>query len=90
MIDENDTKLFISRHQWLKNDHFLTHDELKARHDFSLLLLVRAWQAPWNPESHMSFQPEFRKAVETIFLCSKKRGFPVGVGRSILSFLDRE
>jgi MYND finger len=57
-------------------DDSLTCRELSVRHDFTLLLLLRAWQAPWTPETHASFQPQFRAAVETVAKATHKLGLP--------------
>jgi hypothetical protein len=73
-----------------QNGHIFLLGELRARHDFSLLLLLRAWQGPWEPERHMSFQPQFRNVVKTIFLSSPRLDFPNEVALSIVSFLNRE
>ena len=68
----------------------LTEGELRARHDFSLLMLLRAWQAPWSPGTHMSFQPAFRNAVDTIACCTHKLGYPNEIVYFIGSFLNRD
>jgi MYND finger len=68
----------------------LTVGEIRARHDFTLLLLLRAWQAPWSPESHASFQPDFREAVKMVAQCTHRLGFPHEVMLAVCSFLNRD
>ena len=70
--------------------HSLTKGELRARYDLSLLLLVRAWQAPWTPESHASFSPEFRRAVQTVALCTYRLQYPQDFIAHVASFLPRD
>jgi MYND finger len=68
----------------------LTYCELSARYNFSLLLLQRAWQAHWTPETHASFQPNFRAAVVAVVKCTHRLGLPHETMLSICSFLGRD
>jgi len=70
--------------------HTLTYCELSTRHNFSLLLLQRAWQAPWTPETHASFQPRFRAAVGAVAKATHHLGFPLETMTSICSFFGRD
>jgi MYND finger len=73
-----------------QDDHVLSNGEINARYDFTLLLLQRAWQAPWSPASHASFQPGFRDAVKAVALCTHSLGFPHETMMTICSFFNRE
>jgi hypothetical protein len=68
----------------------LTYNDLCARNDLQLMLLQRAWQAPWSPETHASYQPSFRVAVVTIAKSIHRLGFPHEIMLSICSFLQRD
>lgn len=68
----------------------MTKYELSARYNFSLLLLQRAWQAPWTPETHASFQPSFRAAVVAVAKCTHRLGLPHETMLSICSFFGRD
>ena len=68
----------------------LTYNDLCARNDLQLVLLQRAWQAPWKPETHASFQPSFREAVATVAKSIHSLGFPHEIMLSICSFLHRD
>lgn len=68
----------------------LSTQELEARVDFSTLALVRAWDAPWSPQSHMSFQPLFRAAVKTLGLCTHRLGMPNELVHRISEFMHRD
>jgi hypothetical protein len=68
----------------------LTYNDLCARNDSQLVLLQRAWQAPWTPETHASFQPSFRVAVATIAKSIHHLGFPHEIMLSVCSFLHRD
>lgn len=68
----------------------LKKGELRSGLDFSLMLLLRAWHAPWTPESHISFQPEFRRAAHTIMLATSRLSMPNDVGYKIIEFLRRD
>jgi hypothetical protein len=73
-----------------QDEHVLTVGEIRARHDFTLLLLQRVWQAPWLPETHASFQPRFRDAVKAVALCTHRLGFPHDTMVAVCSFLNRD
>ena len=68
----------------------LSYNDLCARNDLQLVLLQRAWQAPWSPETHASYQPAFRVAVETIAKSIHRLGFPHEIMLSICSCLHRD
>jgi len=53
-------------------------------------MLLRAWQAPWTPESHASFQPGFRAAMTMVAKCTYRLGLPHDNIESIGSFLNRD
>jgi hypothetical protein len=74
----------------IKEDHILGTEENKAMVDFTLLALVRAWNAPWSPESHMSYQPQFRQAITTVALCTHRLGMPNELVRHIGEFMHRD
>ena len=65
-------------------------DELKALHDLSLLFLRKAWNEPWTPSSHLSFQKPFRDAVKTINLIGHRHNFPIDLCLHINSYLSRD
>lgn len=68
----------------------LTEMQLATRYDFTLLLLVKAWRAPWAPESHHSFQKPFRDAIKCLFLCAHRTGMPLVIARNVSQFLGRD
>lgn len=68
----------------------LTRGELRASFDFSLLNMMVAWHDPWKPETHFSFQPEFRAAVKTVVLSAHRLALPVEVSFRIIEFLSRD
>jgi hypothetical protein len=72
-----------------EDDHVLTRGEQRARYDFSLMLLLRAWQAPWKPRTHYSFQPEFRGAAKCIMQCTHHLSMPKEIGQRIIEYLPR-
>jgi hypothetical protein len=68
----------------------IDYQQTRARYDFSLLNLASAWNTPWTPRSHMSFQPEFRKAMKAIALCTHRLGWPIELVHHIGMFLNRD
>jgi len=68
----------------------LWHNELCARYDLSLVLLLCAWQAPWSIERHHSFQKPFRDAVRTLFLCANRIRMPTDIVSQICKYLRRD
>ena len=75
----------------VQNGHSLSDDELGARYDFNLVALLRAWRSHWTPESHQSFQPEFRAAIYTLFLSLNARwSIPNEIIMKIATFLSRD
>jgi MYND finger len=75
---------------YLQVGEILTYNELLARYNLQLLLLQRAWQAPWKPETHASFQPSFRQSVVAIAQSTHRLNFPHEVMILICSFLHRD
>jgi hypothetical protein len=73
-----------------QDGNVLSYNNLRIRNDFQLLLLQRAWQVPWTPETHASFQPGFRAAVETVAKSAHRMGYPHGIMLNICSFLHRD
>lgn len=71
--------------------HKLTLDEIRARYDFTLLALLRAWNAPWTEETHKSFPPGFQEAVKTFTLCAEFRlNLPNEIVPRVAAFLNRD
>jgi hypothetical protein len=68
----------------------LTQKELRDRFDFTLLSLQCAWNEPWTPESHPSFQPDFRTAVHQVALCLHSKGLPRELHGHIVQYFSRE
>jgi hypothetical protein len=73
-----------------KEGHVLSPRELDFRYRFTLMSLVRSWQAPWTPASHASFQPGFREAVKTISLCTHRLNMPNEIAMRVSTFLSRQ
>ena len=74
----------------IKGGNKLYDDRLNARYDFSLVLLLCAWNAPWSVESHHSFQEPFRKTVRTLFLCANRVHMPTDIALHVCKFLRRD
>jgi len=62
---------------------------LAARYDFTVLMLNRAWNLPWTPQSDASFQPPFRRAMRTLALCTRRYDVPSAVLTELLQYLPR-
>lgn len=76
---------------FLKQDgQLLSREDLEARFDFSLFALVCEWNKPWTPESHMSYQPPFRRAVQTLALSLHRLHLPGVLLGNIAQFLPRD
>jgi hypothetical protein len=76
---------------FIKQDgQLLSSEDLEARFDFSLFALVCEWNKPWTPESHMSFQPPFRRAVQTLALSLHRIHLPGVLLGNIAQFLPRD
>ena len=67
----------------------LDHTGISARHDFSLLLLLREWNRPWTSGSHSSYSAHFRSAVKELALCAHRFGVPSDIVASVNTFLPR-
>lgn len=65
-------------------------DRLNARHDFSLVLLLRAWNSPWTVNSHHSFQKPVREVVKTLLLCANRIRMPTDIATHVSSYLRRD
>jgi len=89
LLSNCDLRVSLSLPSRNKDGHNLTRGELRALYDYSLVLLVRAWLAPWTPESHMSFQPAFRAAAATIMLSANRKSLPREVGIKVIEFMNR-
>lgn len=87
----SDSRFFsLIFHYLHQTGEMLKYNDLCVRNDLQLMLLQRAWQAPWSPETHASFQPAFRVAVATIAKSIHRSGFPREIMLSICSFLHRD
>lgn len=67
----------------------LSFTGLAARYDFTLMLLMREWNAPWTPSSHLSYSIPFRSAVKELALCAYRFSVPSGIVAAVNSFLPR-
>jgi hypothetical protein len=67
----------------------LDYAHLSARYDFSLLVLLRQWNKPWTPDSHLSFSIPFRRSVSTLALSAHRFGVPHDIVALVNSFLPR-
>jgi len=74
----------------IKDGGELWGDRLDARYDFSLVLLLCAWSAPWSIESHHSFQRPFREAVKALFLCANRIRMPTDIVSQVCAFMRRD
>ncbi len=84
--EENEKKMIY----YDEDGNNLEGDRLKARYDFSLLLMKKKWAEPWKPESHFSFQVPFREAVYTLLLCAHRYLLGSDIPVKVCSFLPRE
>lgn len=75
--------------EWTQNGENLLPTQLKSRYDFTLLVALRAWQAPWTPLMHQTFSHDFRHAVKELIFCTHRLLIPNEVVLRILPFLDR-
>mmetsp|Transcript_23081 Transcript_23081/g.48045 ORF Transcript_23081/g.48045 Transcript_23081/m.48045 type:complete len:330 (+) Transcript_23081:366-1355(+) len=67
----------------------LTGPELASRFDFTILMLQRAWQEAWTPQSHRSFSIQHKDAMKAIALCAWKCRMPNEIALRVNSFLPR-
>lgn len=67
----------------------LDYTGLASRYDFSLMLLVREWDKPWNPSSNLSFGIPFRRAIKELAICAHRFGVPSDIVVAVNSFLPR-
>jgi hypothetical protein len=76
---------------WLKDEEGDDMDDtdLASRYDFTLMLLMREWNLPWNRGNHLSFSTTFRSAVRELALCAYKFGVPSDIVANVNSFLPR-
>lgn len=63
--------------------------EIAARIDFSILMLQRAWNAPWTPQSHVSFSTQHKAAMKTLATVAWKYGMPNEISLRVNAFLPR-
>ena len=71
------------------DDISLDDDHKRARYDFMILNMVRAWKQPWSEKSHLSFSRQFRDAAYTLALCSRRFFMPPDIVDHILTFMSR-
>ena len=77
-------------YEWVQDeDCFMEYSHLVSCYDFSLLMLVREWNKPWTPQSHLSFSIPYRNAVSTLALCAHRYGVPASIVEIVNSFLPR-
>jgi hypothetical protein len=88
--DEDDEEEEDSRWDKDETGKVLTQEELRDRFDFTTLSLQCAWNEPWTPESHPSFQPDFRTAVHQVALCLHSKGLPRELHGHIVQCFNRE
>jgi hypothetical protein len=72
-----------------KAGHKLSLEEVRVRYDFTLMAMLRVWNAPWTPATHKSFQPGFQQAIGTFALCTKRLILPNEIVQRVGSFLNR-
>ena len=51
---------------------------------------MQAWHAPWTPDSHQSYQTEFRAAARCLLLSFNRCGLPLDVLHHTMQFLPRD
>jgi hypothetical protein len=78
------------QYEWVQDeDGYMEYSHLVACYDFSLLMLVREWNKPWTPQSHLSFSIPFRNAISSLALCAHRYGVPASIVEIVNSFLPR-
>ena len=78
-------------YEWVQDDDGMELDypHLVACYDFSLLMLVREWNKPWTPQSHLSFSIQHRQAISSLALCAHRFGVPASIVEIVNAFLPR-
>lgn len=77
-------------YEWVQDEHgFMEYPRLVACYDFSLLMLIREWNRPWTPQSHLSYSLPFRNAITSLALCAHRYGVPASIVEIVNSFLPR-
>jgi len=89
--DMDEHELSRTSEEWVVDEDGieLDYSHLSARYDFSLLVLLRQWNAPWTPDSHLSFSIPFRRSVSTLALCAHRFGVPHDIVALVNSYLPR-
>lgn len=78
------------QYEWIQDeDGFMEYSHLVACYDFSLMMLVREWNKPWTPQSHLSFSLPYRSAISSLALCAHRYGVPASIVEIVNSFLPR-
>ncbi|GAX28014.1 hypothetical protein FisN_16Lh283 [Fistulifera solaris] len=72
-----------------ENGRGLSLSQLQSRYDFSVLVALRARQAPWKPTLHYTFSHSFQRTIKELFLCTHRLRIPNEVVLRILPFIDR-
>eukprot|EP00577_Skeletonema_sp_RCC1716_P005416 CAMPEP_0113387256 /NCGR_PEP_ID=MMETSP0013_2-20120614/8439_1 /TAXON_ID=2843 ORGANISM="Skeletonema costatum, Strain 1716" /NCGR_SAMPLE_ID=MMETSP0013_2 /ASSEMBLY_ACC=CAM_ASM_000158 /LENGTH=765 /DNA_ID=CAMNT_0000270139 /DNA_START=1 /DNA_END=2294 /DNA_ORIENTATION=+ /assembly_acc=CAM_ASM_000158 len=87
---EDDDEEPPQEYEWVQDEHgFMQYSILVACYDFSLMMLVREWNKPWTPQSHLSFSIPFRNAISSLALCAHRYGVPASIVDIVNSFLPR-
>jgi len=63
--------------------------EIASRIDFSILMLQRAWNAPWTPKSHKTFSTHHKAAMKALAIIAWKFGMPNEISLRVNAFLPR-
>jgi hypothetical protein len=79
------------QYKWVQDNDGMEVDypHLVACYDFSLLMLLREWNKPWTPQSHLSFSIPHRQAISSLALCAHRFGVPASIVEIVNSFLPR-
>ncbi len=88
--DEEEDDEPSREYQWVQDEiGFMEYSHLVACYDFSLLMLIREWNKPWTPRSHLSFSIPFRNAISSLALCAHRYGVPASIVEIVSSYLPR-
>ena len=63
--------------------------EIASRIDFSVMMLQRAWNAPWTVKSHGTFSTQHKAAMKTLAMIAWKFGMPNEISLRVNAFLPR-
>ena len=72
-----------------EEENDLDYTGVASRYDFTLMLLLKEWNAPWNPGSHLSFSQPFRSAIRQLATIAHRFGVPSDIVVTVNSFLPR-